>query len=1164
MKILLNQICFFYFIMLSLLFFENVNAQCIITGATVNTSTYSPNPCVSLTGCNGILYVGNGVTATSLVMNSALDLSCLGVIQLIVRDKASIDFSPGNFRLTLAAGSSISFEGKGTLVGGSCNASERIYIGTDLIASCNGGAGADYSFAELVASGGFNIVNISPSSASVCGSGSFSFTATAIPSSGATIKWYSAATGGTLLGSSSTYTTSSISTTTTYYAEATIGAFTTPRKAVVATVNALPTITTQPITQLDCEGASVKFKVTATGTGLTYTWQRKKPTDASFITIPVEGNISYPSAGEIKVDNVGSSQSPSGTQYQVVVTNSNGCSLTSSAATLLVNEITNVTGSATVTQCYGTNYSYTVTTSTPSPGYVVSYQWKSSVVSGVWNNIVDGTHFSGATTATLNIINGRPAESAEYRVYVVFHSSGADCNVNSSTRSRTITFLPQLTSPVTTIIQPSCVTATGTITVTVQSATDTYSFDNGVTFQSSNVKSGLSSGSYNVIIKNIGGCTSVIAPTVINAQPTTPVAPTVGTITQPTCALATGSVVLSGLPSGNWTINPGGIAGSTSSTTVSGLAIGTHNFTVTNASGCTSPASANVVISPLITKTWNGAAWSPLGVPTNNNLVVINGNYNTTSNGDLNACSLVINSSYTLTITAGKNVIIQNDLTVNGVLEVLDQGSLVMVNDPGTVTNNGTTNIHRFTTPFKLFDYIYWSTPVVSTSIATTFLSKGWRTDHAYEYSPSGNWSFATTMTPGNGCVIMVPAPTTAPGGNVSEVVFSGKVNNGIQKITGVIPDSFYLLGNPYPSALDAEAFLDYNSGVLDGTLYFWTHNTAIQAANPSDTTLGSGGLAFTSNDYASYNSLGSVAVGLGETAGGVIAVSGGAKPTGKIASGQGFFASSNVTILGSNEIVFKNSMRLVGSTLGDGTGVNQQFFRTKSPKSKTVNAVEKSRIWLNLTNTQGAFKQTLVGYITGATNGYEGRFDGESFDGNEFVDFYSVNQDKNLVIQGRALPFDENDEVPLGFKSTISGDFTINIDQVDGSLINQAVYIEDRLVHTTVDLKTSPYTFATAAGIFNDRFVLKYSNKTLGTTKFDIAANKVLVSINNKQIKINSFAETIDKVAIYDLLGKQIYQKNKVNSTEWSVSDLVSSHQTVIIKTTLENGATLTDKIVF
>ena len=83
---------------------------------------------------------------------------------------------------------------------------------------------------------------------------------------------------------------------------------------------------------------------------------------------------------------------------------------------------------------------------------------------------------------------------------------------------------------------------------------------------------------------------------VINAQPATPTAPTVGTITQPTCTIATGSVILNGLPAGTWTINPGSISGTGSATTLSGLAAGTYNYTVTNASGCTSPASANVVI----------------------------------------------------------------------------------------------------------------------------------------------------------------------------------------------------------------------------------------------------------------------------------------------------------------------------------------------------------------------------------------------------------------------------------------------------------------------------------------------------------------------------------------------------------------------------------------
>jgi hypothetical protein len=85
---------------------------------------------------------------------------------------------------------------------------------------------------------------------------------------------------------------------------------------------------------------------------------------------------------------------------------------------------------------------------------------------------------------------------------------------------------------------------------------------------------------------------------VVNAQPATPAAPTVGAITQPTCLVATGSVDLSGLPAGAWTINPGAIAGAAVTTTLSGLATGTHNYTVTNAAGCISAASADIVVDP--------------------------------------------------------------------------------------------------------------------------------------------------------------------------------------------------------------------------------------------------------------------------------------------------------------------------------------------------------------------------------------------------------------------------------------------------------------------------------------------------------------------------------------------------------------------------------------
>lgn len=75
-----------------------------------------------------------------------------------------------------------------------------------------------------------------------------------------------------------------------------------------------------------------------------------------------------------------------------------------------------------------------------------------------------------------------------------------------------------------------------------------------------------------------------------------PSAPKVGTITHPTLEISTGSVELTGLPAGTWTINPGDISGTGPSHTISGLVAGTYNFTVTNAEKYTSAPSADVVI----------------------------------------------------------------------------------------------------------------------------------------------------------------------------------------------------------------------------------------------------------------------------------------------------------------------------------------------------------------------------------------------------------------------------------------------------------------------------------------------------------------------------------------------------------------------------------------
>ena len=154
-----------------------------------------------------------------------------------------------------------------------------------------------------------------------------------------------------------------------------------------------------------------------------------------------------------------------------------------------------------------------------------------------------------------------------------------------------------------TITQPTCSTSTGSVVLSgLPSGNWTLNPGSITGSTATTTLTGLALGTRNYTVTNAAGCTSLAsANIVIDAQPTTPSAPIIDSITQPTCILATGSVTLSGLPSGNWTLNPGGISGSTVTTTITGLATGTINYTVTNASNCTSPASANVVINAVLT-----------------------------------------------------------------------------------------------------------------------------------------------------------------------------------------------------------------------------------------------------------------------------------------------------------------------------------------------------------------------------------------------------------------------------------------------------------------------------------------------------------------------------------------------------------------------------------
>jgi len=159
------------------------------------------------------------------------------------------------------------------------------------------------------------------------------------------------------------------------------------------------------------------------------------------------------------------------------------------------------------------------------------------------------------------------------------------------------------TAPVTSVTEPTCSLATGTITVTAQGVGESYSFDGGSTFQSGNSKSGLIAGSYDVIIQSSGGCNSSITTTVITAQPTAPTAP-VTSVSQPTCSLATGTITVTAQGVGESYSFDGGSTFQ-SSNSKSGLIAGSYDVMIQSIGGCNSSITTTVIAAQPITPSVN-------------------------------------------------------------------------------------------------------------------------------------------------------------------------------------------------------------------------------------------------------------------------------------------------------------------------------------------------------------------------------------------------------------------------------------------------------------------------------------------------------------------------------------------------------------------------------
>jgi len=557
-----------------------------------------------------------------------------------------------------------------------------------------------------------------------------------------------------------------------------------------------------------------------------------------------------------------------------------------------------------------------------------------------------------------------------------------------------------------------------------------------------------------------------------------------------------------------------------------------YRAVVTNGS-CT--AYSNVITVTYSETTWDGSAWSN-GFPSATKTAIFDGDY--TSIGDLNACSVYI-SSGDITFLGGHSLIVQNIVdTSGGTLTFENNSSLVQV--VNGITNVGDITYKRSTTPVRKFDYTYWSSPVAPQTLVG--LSPLTQYDKYYSFSPAiNNWISETStnlMIAGKGYIIRAPNTHDAVTPSIFNGQFFGVPNNGMISTPIVIGAAdVNLIGNPYPSALNIDTFFDFNglttgTGVIEKTIYLWTHNTIITNNN------------YVNSDYAVYNYMG----GIGTTG---APGANNAVPNGKVASGQSFFIKG----LMNGNAVFNNSMRTIGN--------NNQFFRYNN-QATAVNANNKSRVWLEVFNNQGAYKQTMVGYAAGATNDYDSGYDGEILDSGSTVNFYSTLGVKKLAIQGKGLPFNENDVIPLGFKSTVAGTFEIKLSNFDGIFNTQKVYLEDKLLNVIHNLKQGNYTFATNVGTFENRFELRFTDSALQVDDQLFTEESLVIFKENQTINITSSLTPMKSVQIFDIRGSLLFSNDKVNATEYKINNLHSSQQVLLVVVESENGTKVSKKIIY
>ncbi len=514
-----------------------------------------------------------------------------------------------------------------------------------------------------------------------------------------------------------------------------------------------------------------------------------------------------------------------------------------------------------------------------------------------------------------------------------------------------------------------------------------------------------------------------------------------------------------------------------------------------------------------------------------------------------------------VTITADNDIKIQNDwyLKLDGKIDLQGKSQLVQTaNSDLDVTSAGSIERDQQGQSNK-FNYNYWCSPVsnVNTtqnntsytvngvmrdatnpaalqninfvtghngaptspiSIASYWIFKFQNTSPVY-----ANWTSVGpngTLIAGQGFTMKGSGAST-PSQNFA---FTGKPNSGA--ITSPIAaNNLNLSGNPYPSALDANAFILANTASTTGTLYFWEHystnNTHI--------------LANYQGGYATRNLVGGTPpVSPAEVSG----LGSSTRIPGRfIPVGQGFFLTGSAS--GGN-IAFSNAQRLFIKEDNANSNFMFKAAHQAGPVAQNSNrAFENSeddysesqygKLRIGFTSPEQFHRQVLLGFMNElATSAIEAGYDAPHID-NQPSDMYFLNGTTLLNIQGEGY-FNEDAIYPIGIKLAAAGTIKFTLDGTEAFDENQEIYIHDNATDTYHSIRNEQvFTVSAPAGITNDRFTLRFkTDEALAANQFDAtAAIATMYTSNDRMITITNgtLQANVEKVLLFNMLGQPVAQ---------------------------------------